>query len=94
MVANVLPIEKEALRWPRVASEPGRFGAGAFRYGKREIGHVHHDHVADLPVAKEMREEPARRRPGVAARGRSEGLHKLPDRGPGGRLGGSGDPGL
>jgi len=49
-------IEREVLGWPRVTSEPGRFNAVFFRYGKREIGHVHRDHVADLPVTKEMRE--------------------------------------
>ncbi len=49
-------IECEVLGWPGVTSEPGRFNAVFFRYGKREIGHVHRDHVADLPVTKEMRE--------------------------------------
>jgi Luciferase len=49
-------VEREVLRWPGVTSEPGRFGAVAFRYGKREIGHVHRDRVADLPVTREVRE--------------------------------------
>ena len=49
-------VEREVGRWPGVVSRPGRFGAVAFRYGKREIGHVHHDCVADLPVTKEVRE--------------------------------------
>ena len=50
-------IECEVLSWPGVTSEPGRFGATSFRYGKREIGHVHRDRIADLPVTREMREE-------------------------------------
>ena len=50
-------IEREVLSWPGVTSEPGRFGAVAFRYGKREIGHIHRDRIADLPVMTEMREE-------------------------------------
>lgn len=49
-------VQQEVLRWPDVTSEPGRFNAVAFRYGKREIGHVHRDNIADLPVTPEMRE--------------------------------------
>ena len=56
MDSYVLTVEREVLRWPGVRSEPGRFGAVAFRYGKREIGHIHRDRIADLPVTPEMRE--------------------------------------
>jgi hypothetical protein len=49
-------IEREVLDWPGTISEPGRFDSVAFRYGKREIGHVHRDRIADLPVTPEMRE--------------------------------------
>ena len=56
MDSYILAIEREVLNWPGVTSEPGRFGAVAFRYGKREIGHIHRDRVADLPVTREMRE--------------------------------------
>ena len=56
MDTNMLTIEREVLRWPGVTSEPGRFGATSFRYGKREIGHIHRDRIADLPVTTEMRE--------------------------------------
>ena len=45
------------LRWPGVTSAPGRFGAVAFRYGKREIGHIHRDRIADLPVTSDVRKE-------------------------------------
>jgi hypothetical protein len=34
-----------------------RFASVAFRYGKRELGHVHRDRIADLPVTPEMRED-------------------------------------
>ena len=57
-------VEREVLSWPGVTSESGRFGAIAFRYGKREIGHIHHDRIADLPVTTEMRED-------ILARGRA-----------------------
>jgi Family of unknown function (DUF5519) len=56
MDSNMITIKREVLRWPGVTWAPGRFGAVAFRYGQREIGHVHRDRVADLPVATEMRE--------------------------------------
>ncbi|HET7271974.1 MAG TPA: luciferase family protein [Rubrobacter sp.] len=50
-------VEREVLLWPGTTSEPGRFNAVSFRYGKREIGHVHRDRIADLPVTLEVREE-------------------------------------
>ena len=61
-------VELEVLKWPGVTSEPGRFGATSFRYGKREIGHIHHDRIADLPVTTEMRED-------ILTRGRAR-LHR------------------
>jgi hypothetical protein len=64
MDSSTSTIEREVLNWPGVISEPGRFGATSFRYGKREIGHVHRDRIADLPVTREMREE-------ILARGRA-----------------------
>jgi hypothetical protein len=56
MESNISTVEREVLKWPGVTSEPGRFGAVAFRYGKREIGHIHRDRIADLPVTAEMKE--------------------------------------
>jgi hypothetical protein len=50
-------VEQEVLIWPGTTSEPGRFNSVAFRYGKREIGHVHRDRIADLPVTPETRED-------------------------------------
>lgn len=50
-------VERQVLGWPGTTSESGRFRSVAFRYGKREIGHVHRDRIADLPVTQEMREE-------------------------------------
>jgi Family of unknown function (DUF5519) len=57
MDSYISSVEREVLKWPGVTSEPGRFGAVAFRYGKREIGHIHRDRIADLPVTTEMRED-------------------------------------
>lgn len=50
-------VERGVLGWPGTTSESGRFHSVAFRYGKREIGHVHRDRIADLPVTPQMREE-------------------------------------
>jgi hypothetical protein len=55
--SSVATVEQEVLGWPGVVSAPGRFGAVAFRYGKREIGHIHRDRIADLPVTPDVREE-------------------------------------
>ena len=57
MDSDAVTIEQEVLRWPGVTSAPGRFGAVAFRYEKRESGHIHRDRRADLPVTPEMRED-------------------------------------
>jgi hypothetical protein len=93
MDSNIVTIEQEVLRWPGVTSAPGRFGAVAFRYGKREIGHIHRDRIADLPVTGEMRES-------ILAGGRARPhragvkLHKLPGTGSGRRLRSARDPRL
>ena len=73
MDTSISTIEREVLNWPGVTSEPGRFGAVAFRYGKREIGHIHRDLIADLPVTTEMRED-------LMSRGRAR-LHRAGVRG-------------
>ena len=57
MDSDAVTIEQEVLRWPGVTSAPGRFGAVAFRYEKRESGHIHRDRIADLPVTLEMHED-------------------------------------
>ncbi len=63
--ALTLTIEQEVLRWPGATATPGRFGATAFRYGEREIGHLQRrDRIAELPITPEMRE-------GLLARGRA-----------------------
>ena len=44
-------VEREVLAWPGVEKESGtfgRFGITIYKVGKRQLGHVHHDGVADL----------------------------------------------
>jgi hypothetical protein len=50
-------IHDEVLRWPGVTEAPHRFGGVEFRLGKRELGHLHGDYLADLPFPVRVREE-------------------------------------
>jgi RNA polymerase sigma-70 factor (ECF subfamily) len=48
----------EALSWPGVHRAQGHFGAVVLRVGRRELGHLHGDVVADVPVPPELRDQP------------------------------------
>ena len=50
-------IKKEIVSWPNVTSEPHKFGGIEFRFNKKELGHIHGDHLADLPFPMEIRDE-------------------------------------
>jgi hypothetical protein len=50
-------IQAEVGSWDGVTSHPHRFGGVAFRLGKRELGHIHGDRLADLPFPKRVAEE-------------------------------------
>lgn len=58
---SVLPvgeqIGREVLNWPGVTDAPHRFGGVAFYLGRRELGHLHGDHLADFPVPMPLRDE-------------------------------------
>jgi hypothetical protein len=43
-------IAAEVESWPGVESGPGRFGSLRFVIGRRELGHLHGDQIADLPL--------------------------------------------
>jgi hypothetical protein len=52
-------IEREVLSWPGVSKEAGGGSfrvppATVYRFGRRHIGHIHHDGVADLPFPRDM----------------------------------------
>jgi hypothetical protein len=57
-MANVLRarerITEEVVPWPGVEAGPGRRGEFAFRVGRREIGHLHGDHVAHFGFPKDV----------------------------------------
>lgn len=50
-------VEREVLGWPGVTKEPGRFASTAYKLGRREIGHVHRNGVADLMLPKAVRDQ-------------------------------------
>jgi hypothetical protein len=50
-------IQAEVESWDGVTSHPHRFGGVAFRLGKRELGHIHGDRLADIPFPKRIAEE-------------------------------------
>jgi hypothetical protein len=62
---------QEILSWPGVTEEPHRFGGIEFRLGKRELGHLHGDYLADLPFPVRVREE-------LVAAGKAMPHHILP----------------
>ncbi len=60
--------------WEGVESQPHRFGGVEVRIGRREIGHMHGDHLIDIPFPKKVRDE-------IVAAGEAEPHHILPDSG-------------
>lgn len=67
-------IRTEVLSWPGVTEAPHRFGGIEFRLGKRELGHLHGDYLADLPF-------PVRIREGLVREGKAMPHHILPQSG-------------
>ena len=43
-------ITSEVSSWPGVETGPGRFGSLRFVIGRRELGHLHGEGIADLPL--------------------------------------------
>jgi hypothetical protein len=60
--------------WPTVEVGPHRFGGVEFRVGRRELGHLHGNRIADLPFPRRVRDE-------LIAAGRARPHHVLPDSG-------------
>jgi hypothetical protein len=67
-------IRTEVESWEGVTSRPHRFGGVAFMLGKRELGHIHGDRLADLPFPKRVAEE-------LIAEGRALPHHVVRDSG-------------
>ncbi len=67
-------ITKAVTSWAGVSVEPHRFGGVEYVIGKREIGHIHGDHMLDIPFPKKVRDE-------IVAAGRAQPHHILPETG-------------
>jgi len=50
-------IEREVLGWEGVRKDPDRSQVALYRLGRRQIGHIHHDGVADLTFPRETHDE-------------------------------------
>lgn len=60
--------------WSGITAQLHRFGGTEYRLGRREIGHVHGDHLVDIPFPKKVRDE-------LVTSGRAEPHHVLPESG-------------
>lgn len=67
-------IAGEVLSWEGVTSASHRFGGTEFLLGKRELGHLHGDRLADLPFPRRVRDE-------LVESGRAKPHHVLPESG-------------
>ena len=67
-------ITKAVTGWDGVTSAPHRFGGVEYGLGTREIGHIHGDHMVDIPFPKKVRDE-------IVAAGRAQPHHILPETG-------------
>lgn len=67
-------VRRELLAHPDVVEASHRFGGIEFRLGRRELGHLHGDHLADLPFPRRVRDE-------LVAAGRAAPHHVLPESG-------------
>src|SRR5207253_5217145 len=67
-------IVREVWAGPGVTTGRHRFGGTEFRYGRRELGHLHGNRLADLPFPLLVRDE-------LVAAGRAEPHHIHPESG-------------
>ncbi|HKV89256.1 MAG TPA: luciferase family protein [Candidatus Dormibacteraeota bacterium] len=67
-------IREEVTSWEGVDAYPHRFGGVEYRVGRKEMGHVHGDRLADLPLPRKLHDE-------MIQAGRAQPHHVLPDTG-------------
>ncbi len=67
-------ITEAVLSWAGMSAEPHRFGGTEYRLGTREIGHIHGDHLVDIPFPTKVRAE-------LVAAGAAEPHHLLKETG-------------
>ncbi len=67
-------ITETLVAWEGVSTAPHRFGGVEYRLGTRELGHIHGDHLLDIPFPKKVRDE-------IVNAGLAEPHHILPETG-------------
>jgi hypothetical protein len=67
-------LRETLLTWPSITTGPGRFGSITYYLEGREVGHVHGNSHADLPLPKPLRNE-------LVENGKAEPHHILPQSG-------------
>jgi hypothetical protein len=68
-------ITQTLISWEGVSTAPHRFGGVEYRLGTtRELGHIHGDHLIDIPFPKKVRDE-------IVSSGLAEPHHILPETG-------------
>lgn len=67
-------ITQALLAWQGVSAHPHRFGGTEYRLGRRELGHIHGDHLVDIPFPSRVRDE-------IVAAGQASPHHILPESG-------------
>jgi predicted DNA-binding protein (MmcQ/YjbR family) len=60
--------------WDAVTAHTHRFGGTEYRIGQRELGHIHGDHMLDIPFPKRVRDE-------LVAAGEAQPHHLLSETG-------------
>jgi hypothetical protein len=67
-------ITQTLTEWEGVSTAPHPFGGVEYRLDTRELGHIHDDHLVDIPFPKKVRDE-------VVNAGLAEPHHILPETG-------------
>lgn len=67
-------ITETVMSWEGMSHVPHRFGGIEYRLGQREIGHIHGDHLVDIPFPTKVRDE-------IISAGKAQPHHILPESG-------------
>jgi hypothetical protein len=67
-------ITETLLTWEGVSTTPHRFGGVEYLLDTRELGHIHGDHMLDIPFPKKVRDE-------IVSQQLAEPHHILPETG-------------
>jgi len=67
-------ITRTVLEWDGTSVQPHRFGGVEYTIGTREVGHIHGDHLVDIPFPTKIRDQ-------IVDAGRASPHHLLVDSG-------------